>query len=210
MSGFITLEGPDGSGKSTQARLLAEHLEAKFYNVLLIREPGSTPIGQQVRQVLMDMQNTTMMPETEFLLFSAARAQLVREVIRPHLDKNGVVICDRFYDSSLAYQGYGHGLDLKTVEQVTEFATGGLQPDLTLLLDVDPEIGLQRRQVGEDDWTRLDNMVLAFHRRAREGFKALAAREPWRWVVLDAGQPIEIITTTVTEVVDAWLTTMHV
>ena len=119
MSLFISLEGPDGGGKSTHARLLGEHLQAHGFDVLNVREPGGTPIGDQIRSVLMTLDNKSMSPETEFLLFSASRAQLVREIIRPHLDKDGVVVCDRFYDSSLAYQGYGHQLDLDTLQTVT-------------------------------------------------------------------------------------------
>ena len=129
---FITLEGPDGSGKSTQAARLAEHLRARGYDVLLTREPGGTPIGDQVRQVLHSLHNTEMHPRTEILLYSASRAQHVYQIIRPHLERGGVVVSDRYYDSTLAYQGYGHGLDLDALRQITAFATGGLAPDITL------------------------------------------------------------------------------
>lgn len=189
MSLFITFEGPDGSGKSTQCKLLAEHLTAIGYNVRCTREPGGTDISLQVRQILMDMKNKSMFPATEFLLFSSARAQLVREVIKPHLaQEKGVVIADRFFDSSFAYQGYGHGIPLETIRTITEFATDGLKPDLTLLLDIDAEQGLRRRQKPGTEWNRLDDYDLALHKRVRDGFHALAKAEPNRWVTLNADQ----------------------
>jgi dTMP kinase len=188
---FITFEGPEGSGKSTQCRLLAEHLQSLGRRVLLTREPGGTEISQQVRQILMDLKNKSMYPATEFLLFSAARAQLVREVIRPHLDKGEIVICDRYRDSSLAYQGYGHGLPLDTIRAVNAFATDALTPDLTLLLDIDPERGIQRKQAHNAEWNRMDDYALAYHQRVRQGFLALAAAEPGRWRVLNADKPVK-------------------
>jgi dTMP kinase len=189
LSLFITFEGPDGSGKSTQCKLLAEHLTSIGYNVLCTREPGGTDISLQVRQILMDMKNKSMFPATEFLLFSSARAQLVREVIKPHLaQEKGIVIADRFFDSSFAYQGYGHGIPLETIRTITEFATDGLKPDLTLLLDIDAEQGLRRRQKPGTEWNRLDDYDLALHKRVREGFLTMAAAEPNRWVTLDADQ----------------------
>lgn len=191
---FITFEGPDGSGKTTQVAQVAAALRARGYNVLLTREPGGTAIGDQIRHILHDMKNKALHPRAELLLFSASRAQLVEEVIRPHLAAGGVVICDRFFDSTYAYQGYGHGLDHAVLRLITEFATGGLRPDLTLLLDIAPEDSLQRRlsavALGEE-WTRLDDMALAFHRRVREGYHALVAAEPARWVRIDAAQPVE-------------------
>jgi dTMP kinase len=187
---FITLEGPDGGGKSTQAKELAAHLRREGVDVLLTREPGGTPIGDQIRGILMSLDNAGMIPRAEFLLFSASRAQLVHQVIRPHLDKGGVVVCDRFYDSSLAYQGYGHGLDRETLRTVTAFATGGLKPDLTLLLDLPVESGLgRRREAGH--WNRLDDYDLEFHRRLRDGYQRMAGEEPERWVVIDATRSME-------------------
>ena len=185
MSFFISIEGPDGSGKSTQARLLADHLKDQRHDVLFTREPGGTEIGDQIRHVLMALDNKRMSPETEFLLFSASRAQLVRAVIQPHLARGGVVVCDRFYDSSLAYQGYGHQLDLDQLRSVTQFVTGGLVPDLTLLLDLPSEEGLNRRKEA-GLWNRLDDYDLAFHERVREGYRRLAQADPMRWVVIDA------------------------
>jgi dTMP kinase len=190
MSGlFITLEGPEGSGKTTQAALLADYLEAEGLAVKRTREPGGTRIGDQIRACLHDVRNTDMVAASEFLLYSASRAQLVHEVIRPALDRGEIVICDRFYDSSLAYQGHGRGLDLDLLATITRFATGGVTPDLTLLFDIDVEQGLARRTDGGEEMNRLDLETLAFHRRVRAGYRLLAADEPARWVVLDANRP---------------------
>jgi dTMP kinase len=185
---FVTFEGPDGSGKSTQIQWLAEHLKGLGQSVLLTREPGGTAISEQIRDVLHDLRNRAMRPQTEILLYSAARAQVVAEVIRPGLAEGAVVLCDRYADSTLAYQGYGHGLDLDTLRRVTSFATGDLRPDLTLLFDLDPAEGLRRRQTAGVEWNRLDDYDLAFHQRVRAGYHALAQAEPDRWMVLDAAQ----------------------
>lgn len=190
MSFFLTLEGPEGGGKSTQARQLADHLLQQGHSLLFTREPGGTEIGDQIRKVIMSLDNTRMSREAEFLLFSASRAQVVRELIRPHLDAGGVVVSDRFYDSSLAYQGYGHGLSLDRLRAITEFVTGGLTPDLTLLLDLSAEAGLQRRKQ-EGSWNRLDDYDLEFHQRVRAGYLELAAEQPERWVTIDASQSPE-------------------
>jgi dTMP kinase len=191
---FITFEGPDGSGKTTQVAQVAAALRTRGYNVLLTREPGGTAIGDQIRHILHDMKNKALHPRAELLLFSASRAQIVEEVIKPHLAAGGLVICDRFFDSTYAYQGYGHGLDLSVLRLIIEFATGGLRPDLTLLLDIAPEDSLQRRlsavALGEE-WTRLDDMAMAFHRRVRDGYHALVAAEPARWQTINAAQPVE-------------------
>ena len=193
MTLFITFEGPEGSGKSTQCQRLERHLVWRGYDVLRTREPGGTGIGQQVRALLFDHDNRAMTAEAGVLLFSASRAQLVREVIRPHLEKGGVVVCDRFFDSSLAYQGYGHRLEQSVLRDVTRLATGGLLPNLTLLLDLPPEDGLRRRKQQEEQWNRLDAYNLSFHARVRHGFLALAQAEPERWEVIDASQPSEVI-----------------
>lgn len=190
---FITFEGPDGSGKSTQIKRLAERLRAQGRPVLLTREPGGTAIGEQIRAVLHDLRNTAMQPRAEILLYSAARAQLVGEVIRPHLAAGGLVLSDRYADSTLAYQGYGHGLDLSALRQITAFATQGLVPDLTLLFDLDVETGLQRRLANREEWNRLDDYALAFHQRVREGYLELMRAEPARWVRLDAAQDREAL-----------------
>jgi len=188
---FITLEGPDGSGKTTQVPLLAEAIREAGYDLVVTREPGGTEIGDQVRQVIMDLQNRQMKPTTEILLFQASRAQLVREIIIPSLEAGQVVLCDRYADSTLAYQGYGHQTDLEKLKQIVDFATGGLKPDLTLYLDIDAEEGLKRRSGPEDEWNRLDDYELAFHRRVREGYHEMIAAEPGRWVVIDGGRTVE-------------------
>jgi dTMP kinase len=188
---FITLEGPEGSGKSSQIPLLAEFLRRQGCTVLTTREPGGTPIGDQVREILTSMRNTSMNARTETLLFCAARAQLVSEVIRPRLSAGEIVISDRFADSTLAYQGYGHGNDLDVLRGLLQFATGGLWPDLTLLLDLPVETGLQRKRTGGVEWNRLDAYEVEFHRRVREGFQIMAGAEPARWRVIDATQPRE-------------------
>lgn len=185
MSFFVTLEGPEGGGKSTQAKRLAAHLESQGHDVLFTREPGGTEIGDQIRKVIMSLENKSMSPEAEFLLFSASRAQVVRELIQPHLERDGVVVCDRFYDSSLAYQGFGHELNLELLRTITGFVTGGLTPDLTLLLDLTSRLGLERRKE-HGRWNRLDDYDLAFHERVREGYLRLADADPDRWVRIDA------------------------
>ena len=188
---FITLEGPDGSGKTTQIRLLHDALKSANYDVLLTREPGGSPIGDQIRQILHDVQNREMNPATEILLYSASRAQLVKQVIRPALAAGKIVLCDRYAGSTMAYQGYGRGLDLRALEAITNFATGGLKPDLTLLLDVDVRIGLGRRLKGGEEWNRMDQQALEFHQRTRDGYLTLAAAEPGRWVRIDASGSID-------------------
>lgn len=189
---FITLEGPEGGGKTTHARLLADHLRSLGLEVVLSREPGGTPIGDSIRRTLTDFAHEGMTPEAEFLLFSASRAQLVRQIVLPALRAGQTVVLDRFYDSSLAYQGYGHQLDLDALRQITFFATHGLTPDLTLLLDLPVEIGLARKR-HEGEWNRLDAYDLEFHRRVRQGYTALAALEPQRWIIIDADRPLEAV-----------------
>ena len=204
MSFFITLEGPDGSGKSTQAKRLAEELSGRGYDVLLTREPGGSPIGEQIRQILFNLDNTKMHPRTEFLLFTASRAQHVCQVIQPHLQKGGVVISDRYLHSSLAYQGYGHELDLDHLKRITSFATGGLIPDLILLLDLPVEKGLHRRK-SEGKWNRLDDYQLEFHRRVRDGYLAMADEDPDRWVMINASQSVDMIQNEIQHVVFGYL-----
>ncbi len=191
MSMFITFEGPDGSGKTTQIRLLAEWLREQGCEVVLTREPGGTEIGDQIRAVLHDPYNTAMSARAEILLYSASRAQHVAQLIRPSLAADKIVISDRYYDSTLAYQGYGRGLDLKMLRAITAFATGGLAPDLTLYLDVTPEEGLQRRRLGGDEWNRLDAEALEFHQRVRAGYLELVKQETERWAVIDAARSVE-------------------
>jgi len=192
LSLFVTFEGPEGCGKSTQMQLLVPFLKERGCNVLATREPGGTRIGDGVRALLLDPAHTEMLASTEFLLFSAARAQHVGQIIRPHLQRGGVVLCDRFADSSLAYQGYGYGRDLGPLRAISRYATGGLVPDATLLLDVPVEIGLQRKLGGEGDaWNRMERKLLDYHRRVRAGYLSMAREEPQRWTVVDASRDSE-------------------
>lgn len=194
MSLFITFEGPEGSGKTTQIQLLAAWLREQGQTVLATREPGGTVIGDRVRAILLDSDHREMQAQTEILLFSAARAQIVGQIIRPHLARGGVVLCDRFADSTLAYQGYGRQLDLATLRLITAFATGGLQPDLTFCLDLPVDVGLQRKAAGAgEEWNRMEQETLAFHGRVRRGYLTLAQAEPARWRVLDATQPVQAL-----------------
>lgn len=183
---FITFEGPEGAGKSTQLRALAQFLRDEGYDVLTTREPGGTAIGDQIRHVLHDTANAAMSPTAEMLLYSASRAQLVAEVIRPALAAGSVVLCDRYADSTMAYQSYGRGLDREMVAALTRIATGGLRPDLTLLLDLDVERGLARRRDEGEEMNRLDLETVEFHRRVRAGYRVLAAADPARWLLIDA------------------------
>jgi dTMP kinase len=187
---FITFEGSEGSGKSSQIGPLAARLRQEGLDVITTREPGGTAIGDQIRSILASLANTEMAARTEALLFLSARAQLVGEVIVPHLQKGGVVLSDRYADSTLAYQGYGRGLDLSQLRILLDFATGGLKPDLTLLLDLDVEVGLQRRARG-GEWNRLDACDLDFYHKVRQGYFELVDREPERWVVINAGLEME-------------------
>jgi dTMP kinase len=194
---FITLEGPEGSGKSTQSELLGQTLTDRGLVVLRTREPGGTPIGEQVRTVLHDLKNAGMLPATEILLYSASRAQHVGQVIRPALARGAIVISDRYAESTLAYQGYGRGLDLAALRDITAFATGGLRPDLVVYLDLDVALGLERKRrdqaEGRGEWNRMDQETLAFHQRVRAGYLEMAAREPERWLTVDATQSISAI-----------------
>lgn len=185
---FITLEGPEGGGKTSQLPELAAYLRAVGYDVIVTREPGGTAVGDQIREILMNLNNISIVPRTEILLFLAARAQHVDEFIRPALEAGKVVLCDRFSDSTLAYQGYGHNTDLNTLQALLDFSTSGLKPDLTLLVDVPVEVGIERKRRNNSEWNRLDDYELAFHQRVREGYFALAEAEPNRWVIIDATQ----------------------
>ena len=189
---FITLEGPEGSGKSTQIPRLVERLRSGGYNVLALREPGGTFISDAVRRILLDFGSGNIDARSELLLYCASRAQLVAEKIRPHLAGGGMVVCDRYADSTLAYQGYGRGLDIQVLRTILGFATHGISPDLTLLLDLDVSTGLGRKS-NLEEWNRLDAESIGFHRRVRAGYLELAAQEPGRWKVIDAAQPIESV-----------------
>jgi len=190
---FITLEGPEGAGKSSQIRPLAAFLRKRGYDVLLTREPGGTPIGDQIRAVLHDTANTAMSPTTEVLLYAASRAQHVAELIRPALAAGRIVLCDRYADSTMAYQGYGRGLDLEALRRLTAYATEGLTPDLTLLLDIDAARGLARRRDEGEEMNRLDLETLAFHDRVRAGYHTLMAADPGRWRFINADRPPKVV-----------------
>jgi len=205
MSLFITFEGPDGSGKTTQFKRLADHLRDRGCDVLAVREPGGTSIGEQIRDVLHSLANKEMQPRTEILLYCASRAQLVGQVIRPHLQSGGIVVCDRYADSTLAYQGYGHGLDLPTLRTILDFATGGLRPDITFYLDINAEEGLKRRKAGGGEWNRMDNLPVEFHRRVRTGYLEMVAQEPARWVVIDAAREAETIAKEIQDIMEGRL-----
>jgi len=189
---FITFEGPEGSGKTSQIPLIEQFLLETGYRVFCTREPGGTSIGNQVREVLLANKNTEMHPRAEILLFQASRAQLVEEEIKPRLARSEIVLCDRYADSTIAYQGYGHGVDLEQLANIINFATDGLKPDLTLLLDLDVKIGLARRQK-DGGINRLDAFELAFHQRVRDGYLKLADTEPERWLVIDAAQAPDLV-----------------
>ena len=189
---FITLEGPEGGGKTSHLPLLAEFLRQKGYQVLTTFEPGGTAISEQIRSVLTSMSNKNMDPRTEILLFCAARAQLIEEVLRPRLAAGEIILSDRYADSTLAYQGYGHGLDLEFLQRLLNFTTGGLWPELTFLLDLDIEAGLARKQASKE-WNRLDAYEVSFHRRVRQGYRELAAKDPQRWVVVDAARSFDLV-----------------
>lgn len=197
---FITFEGPEGSGKSSQLPALASFLESRGYDVVSTREPGGTRIGNQIREILMRMDNTELHPRTEILLFQAARAQLIEELILPNLADGKVILCDRYGDSTLAYQGYGHGLDLDRLKMILEFATGGLKPDLTILLDVDVMVGLKRKKAKEE-WNRMDAFELSFHERVRRGYHELVNQEPARWKIVDASQSQEQVQKDIRQIV---------
>ncbi|MEW6030991.1 MAG: dTMP kinase [Chloroflexota bacterium] len=184
---FITLEGPEGSGKTSHIPYLVEYLREKGHTVFPTREPGGTSIGEQIREVIHDLKNVEMHPRTETLLYQAARAQIVEQVIRPRLKAGEIVLSDRYADSTIAYQGYGHQQDLEQVRALVKYATGGLIPDLTVLLDVDVEEGLRRKKK-DNEWNRLDAYTLEFHQRVRAGYLEMVRQEPKRWVVIDAGR----------------------
>ena len=195
---FISFEGPEGSGKSTQIHRLAAALAEQGHAVWTTREPGGTRAGERIRPLLLGPHAGPLAPWSEALLFTAARAQLVDEVIRPRLHRGELVLCDRYSDSTLAYQGYGRGLDLKTMRRLQAEATGGLTPDLTLLLDLPVEAGLARIPRSAKD--RLDRETIAFHQRVHAGYREMAAREPHRWRQVDASRDPDEVAAIILEV----------
>lgn len=199
---FITIDGPDGGGKTTQSQRLAAHLEERGVPVHVTREPGGTWLGERIRELLLERTGSTAPtdPLADALLFNAARRQLVREVIRPTLESGRAIICARYTDSTLAYQGYGARVDLEHLRFLADTATDGLHPDLTIILDLPVDVGLARKAPG--DVTRFEaEYDLAFHRRVRDGFLAIAAAEPGRVAVIDATGPIDAVSAEVADVV---------
>ncbi len=182
---FITFEGIDFSGKTTQAKKLIRRLQDMQVPVMYVREPGGTKISEAIRDILLDRKNREMHANTELLLYMAARSQIVQEIIKPALQAGNVVICDRYIDSSMAYQGYGRGLDLNLVRQLNDFATTQLKPDMTFLLDISPELAAQRRQRKGHEQDRMEIETREFHARIRDGYLKLAEAEPERFVVLN-------------------------
>ncbi len=189
---FITLEGPEGCGKSTQSKALAEALRAAGKTVLSTREPGGTRLAELIRSLVREELEDPPVSRSETLLFLASRAQVVDKTIRPALERGEWVVCDRFSDSTFAYQGYGRGLDVELLKKLNDFATEGLKPDLTILIDVPPEVSRARlavRQAGNDD--RIESAGVDFHRRLRDGFLELAKEEPERFVVIDGTEGVD-------------------
>lgn len=207
---FITFEGTEGCGKSTQVRLLAERLTALGHRVRTPREPGGTPVGEEIRHTLKHSPNNhAMTAEAELLLMNASRAQLVREVIRPALEAGEIVVCDRFYDSTTAYQGHGRQLDLEAVRAVIEFAVGGTKPDLTLFLQVPPEVSAARLQSRQSALPpvrdRIEEADQDFFERVAQGFSIIAAGEPQRVKVIPGAQPAEAVSDAIWEQVQPLL-----
>lgn len=184
---FITLEGPEGAGKTTQLKLLSKQLDAAHCPYVITRDPGGTALGRQIRRILLNI-NTPIEATAELLLYQSDRAQNVAEVIKPALAKGFVVFCDRYTDSTLAYQGYGRGLSFELIEELNQVATGGLIPELTILFDIESEDGLSRLHPGTHD--RLELESLSFHQRVRNGYLELCKKQPERWQVIDAGKPL--------------------
>ena len=204
---FITFEGIEGSGKSTQILLLANTLKAKGISVVLTREPGGTPIGDQVRKVLLDPANVALDPTAELLLYAASRSQHLREVILPALAAGSIVLCDRFSDATLAYQGYGRGLDIEVIRSLDRIVTKGMRPDLTVLFDISAGAGVARahgrnKVQGLEAEARFENEEIAFHERVRQGYLALLKQEPDRICMVDAAPALEVVQTKVREIVD--------
>ena len=198
---FITFEGSEGSGKTTQIQLLADYLSQQGKKVIVTRQPGGTDIGRQIRHVLHDVNNGAMTAGAEILLYSADRAQHVEELIRPALAEGTIVLCDRYIDSTFAYQGYGRRLNLDDLKMITQFATGGLMPELSFFLYVDVEEGLRRREAGNLEMNRMDLQKKAFYDRVEQGYRDFIASDPGRWCEIDASVSIEEVQTALRHVV---------
>lgn len=204
---FISIEGLDGSGKTTQVTHIKEYLESKNLNTLLLREPGGTSIGEKIREILLDAENTEMDSIAEMLLYASSRAQIMAQKVIPALDSGTTVICDRFIDSSIAYQGYGRQLDINEVYAVNYTAIRHILPDLTFFLDQHPNTSLRRRKEASKA-DRLENEKMEFHNRVYKGYKELCEKYPKRIIVLDASKSIEEIGEKITEQIDKFLERM--
>lgn len=204
---FISFEGGDGAGKSTQAARLAETLESRGLSVLRTREPGGTPIGEKLRSLVLDHGHGHIDARTEALIFAASRAAHAEQVIRPALERGGIVLTDRYIDSSVAYQGAGRGLGAEAVRSLNEWATSGLEPQLTVLLDVDPGLGRSRRTAGEAAEDRMESEADGFHAQIRAAFLKLAESRPDAYLVLPAGLPVDELAARILARVDALLDT---
>ena len=202
---FISFEGIDFSGKSTQCALAVDHLASRGHAVELLREPGGTEVSEAIRSVLLDTRYHGLEPVAELFLFSAARAQLVRERIRPALASGRIVVADRFHDSTTVYQGYGRGIDRSAIGHVHALATGGLQPDLTILVDISVEESLHRRAVQQRSIDRMEAADADFFLRVRDGYLALAAEAPGRIHVLDGSRPVDAIAADIRALLDRQL-----
>jgi dTMP kinase len=187
---FVTLEGPEGAGKTTQVKLLSKQLEILGIKHVVTRDPGGTPLGRQIRRILLNPENPVH-PTTELLLYQADRAQHVSELIMPSLQAGALVICDRYIDSTVAYQGYGRSIDLNLIAELNEISTGGLRPQMTILFDIESSEGLSRLHPGGHD--RLEREALEFHLKVRQGYLNLTKQEPDRWRVLDASKPLSVV-----------------
>lgn len=201
---FITFEGTDGSGKTTQIKLLEEYLKEKGYEVVLSREPGGTKVSELIRDLILDPANTEIVPLTEMILYAASRAQHVAQVIMPALEAGKIVICDRFVDSSYAYQGCGRGLDLRLIADVNRVAIDGISPDVTFFLDIDPETAIKRR-INATGADRIEQEKMDFHKRVYEGYKKMALLFPDRIMTIDAEKPIDEISSQINKYIDTIL-----
>ena len=201
---LISFEGIEGTGKTIQSKLLCEYLIKKGYNAILTEEPGGTQIGYKIRELLLSIDHKGMTPLTELLLYNASRAQHIKEVILPAMNRGAVVITDRFADSTVAYQGYARGIDLNLIDSIEKIVTSGLRPDITILLDLDVETGLNRNR-GINKMDRLELEDVEFHKRVRNGYHEIAAKEPERIKLIDASGSIEEVQSKIIKIITAFL-----
>jgi dTMP kinase len=205
---FISFEGIEGTGKSTQAKLLYQWLRGEGFDVVLTEEPGGTRIGLKIRELLLSVEHTDITPVTELLLYNASRSQHIGEIISPAIKKGSIVITDRFTDSTVAYQGYGRGIELGRIDSIDAVATDNLRPDITILLDLDVEIGLKRnRGINKTDRLELEDVI--FHRRVRRGYLAIAERQPQRIKLVDASETIDQIHQKIVTIISDFINSRH-